>query len=155
MPSKFLRLPVLVACIVLAALPARAASLCSEGDVLQVLWHDTWYPAHAIKGEKNRCYITYDGYDHSWDEWVGPDRLKVLEKRGLNEHGPWKGDDSYHKGDKVLVLWRYLWYRATVLKTRHGRMYIHYDGWSSSWDEWVGPKRVRFRDPEGLTKPSP
>ncbi len=47
----------------------------------------------------------------------------------------------------VQVLWKGTWYPASVLKTRETKKgtqsFIHYDGYSASWDEWVGPERIR------------
>ncbi|MBF0457278.1 MAG: hypothetical protein HQK99_05220 [Nitrospirae bacterium] len=47
-----------------------------EGDPVSVKWKGTWYPAHVLKAKGDQTYIHYDGYDNSWDEWVGPDRIK-------------------------------------------------------------------------------
>jgi hypothetical protein len=46
-------------------------------------------------------------------------------------------------GAKVEVLWGGRWYPAKVLKVESEKYYIHYEGWDSSWDEWVKPERVR------------
>jgi hypothetical protein len=47
-------------------------------------------------------------------------------------------------GAAVSVEWNQHWYPATVLETRGGHYKIHYDGDSAStWDEWVGPPRIR------------
>ncbi|MBF0492696.1 MAG: hypothetical protein HQM15_07945 [Deltaproteobacteria bacterium] len=48
------------------------------GEPVQVLWHGTWYPAHVIRVNLKRplVRIHYDGYSHSWDEWVGADRIR-------------------------------------------------------------------------------
>jgi len=35
------------------------------------------------------------------------------------------------------------WYPATILKSWYGLHYIHYDGYDSSWDEWVGPRALK------------
>lgn len=43
---------------------------------VQVLWKGTWYPAHVIKTKGAKSYIHYDNYSASWDEWVGPERLR-------------------------------------------------------------------------------
>jgi CHAT domain-containing protein/Tfp pilus assembly protein PilF len=46
-------------------------------------------------------------------------------------------------GDRVEVEWKGDWYAAQVIEV-NGRQYkIHYDGFSSSWDEWVGNTRMR------------
>lgn len=46
-------------------------------------------------------------------------------------------------GASVQVFWGGRWYPATVLKVGIDRWYIHYPGYTSSWDEWVGPARIR------------
>lgn len=46
-------------------------------------------------------------------------------------------------GAKVEVVWQGRWYPATVTAVRQGEVRIRYDGWGDSWDEWVGPDRVR------------
>lgn len=51
-------------------------------------------------------------------------------------------------GDKVEVKWSGTWYPATVLAASGGGYKIHYDGWSSSYDEVVEP--VRIRTPQGV-----
>ncbi|OGQ47073.1 MAG: hypothetical protein A3H42_01250 [Deltaproteobacteria bacterium RIFCSPLOWO2_02_FULL_46_8] len=51
-------------------------SAFQKGDAVQVLWSGTWYPARVLKTKQDQLYIHYDGYDNSWDEWVGPDRYK-------------------------------------------------------------------------------
>jgi hypothetical protein len=49
-------------------------------------------------------------------------------------------------GDKIEI-WenRRNWKPGTVLKKEGRRYFVHYDGWSDSWDEWVGPDQVRER----------
>jgi hypothetical protein len=51
--------------------------------------------------------------------------------------GAWK------PGDKVLVEENGKWYPATVLQARDNEWYIHYDGYSSQYDLWVGPSRIK------------
>jgi len=47
----------------------------------EVEWKGSWFPATVIKKEKDRWHIHYVGYEKSWDEWVGKDRIKFLEKK--------------------------------------------------------------------------
>ncbi|MBN1187622.1 MAG: hypothetical protein JXB49_35435 [Bacteroidales bacterium] len=49
---------------------------------------------------------------------------------------------SQTKGDKVNVLWNGQVYASTVLEVKDGKFKIHYDGWGSEWDEWVGKERL-------------
>lgn len=57
-------------------------------------------------------------------------------------------------GDKVEVLWLGSWYAARVKEVRDGRYYVGYDGYASSWDEWVTPSRIRAVAPPAA-KPAP
>ena len=58
---------------------------------------------------------------------------------------------GYHKGQKVEVEWHGTWYPAAVLEAKADSWLIHYDGYGSEWDEWVGPARIR---PGGETPPA-
>ncbi|MBL7701799.1 MAG: hypothetical protein JNM14_06085 [Ferruginibacter sp.] len=53
------------------------------------------------------------------------------------KQGGWK------KGDKVLVEENGKWYPATVLDTRPGEWFIHYDGYASKYDLWVNISRIK------------
>jgi len=105
---------------------AFAASPCSVGQKADVLWKGTWYPATVLDVDDNQCYITYDGYDSSWDEWVGTSRFRA----------------SFEVGDVVRILWKGEWYQGRILDVSNNLYKITYDGYDSSWDEWVEPARV-------------
>jgi hypothetical protein len=47
--------------------------------------------------------------------------------------------------DLVKVNWKGSWWSASVIKVGKNSWKIHYDGYNNSWDEWVGPKRIRKR----------
>lgn len=49
----------------------------NTGDPVQVKWKGSWYPASVIAVKGGKYKIHYDGYDNSWDEWVGNDRIKA------------------------------------------------------------------------------
>lgn len=53
------------------------------GDEVRVLWKGSWYDAKvtSVNAKKGSFKITYDGYDKSWDEWVGKDRIKSRGSR--------------------------------------------------------------------------
>ncbi|MCC6898376.1 MAG: hypothetical protein IT377_05340 [Polyangiaceae bacterium] len=53
----------------------------------------------------------------------------------------------------VEVLWGGQWWAAEVLETRSGITRIHYTGWGSEWDEWVGPERIRAAAPAAPVAP--
>lgn len=112
---------------------------CKVGDKAQVLWKGTWYPATVKKVKGNECFIHYDGYNKSWDEWVGPDRIRIKGQE------PVARNLKFEVGDPVEVNWKGSWYPAHVISAGRGRWKIHYDGYSNSWDEWVTARRIRAK----------
>jgi len=120
--------------------PAHAL-LCMPGNSAEVLWKGNWYSATVRKAQTNRCYIHYTGYGNNWDEWVGPDRIRIVggSPLALNDQGA----GSFQVGSPVSVHWGRQWWPAQVLKVRGNQLYIHYDGYGNNWNEWVGPTRYR------------
>lgn len=110
---------------------------CAVGDKAQVLWKGTWYPASVLKAKGSQCFIHYDGYGSNWDEWVGPNRIKIT---GAAASGASSG---FGVGDSLQVSWKGTWHKAHVIGVRGSQLKIRYDGYGSSWDEWVGPNRYR------------
>ena len=51
---------------------------------------------------------------------------------------------DYKVGTKVEILWSGSWYKGAVKEVKGAQYKITYDGWSSSWDEWVGKDRLRL-----------
>ena len=47
------------------------------GEAVDVEWRGSWYPAEVLELVPPESYrIHYDGYDASWDEDVGTDRMR-------------------------------------------------------------------------------
>ncbi len=119
------------------------------GDKVDVLWNGKYYKATVKQVNDSKWFIHYDGYESSWDEWVGKDRIKYTPPSGGNNTGG-KTDASagsnnatWKVGDKVMVKWNDKWYPSTILQVGEGKYKIHYDGYESSWDEWVTPARMK------------
>lgn len=119
-------LGVVVTCVASLAAEAAVAS-CMPGDTVDVLWQGEWYGASVIDARQGSCFVTYHGYDRSWDEWVGPERYRYRLAPGSPVHVWWQGD----------------WYAAQVLQTRGALTKITYTGYDRSWDEWVDNLRLR------------
>jgi hypothetical protein len=51
------------------------------GQTVDVYWGSRWWPGRVLNRDGSRYRITYDGWSSSWDEWVGPDRLRKRESR--------------------------------------------------------------------------
>ena len=55
------------------------------------------------------------------------------------------GAKSFKVDDPVVVEWHGRWWPAKVLEVGNNKWKIHYDGYSASWDEWVGPERINSK----------
>jgi len=121
----------------------RAAKLAEVEDELvprvgqrvEVEYKGRWYRAKIIDVDGDQTEVHYAGYDDSWNEWVGPARLRPYQPA------------QFAEGEKVEVEWNQdkKWYPATILKAWYGLHLVHYDGYDSTSDEWVGPGAVRRR----------
>lgn len=118
---------------------ATPSAGCLPGQSVDIEWQGSWYAGMVVDGPRpdGTCYITYDGYDSSWDEWVTPDRLRLVG-------GALQSAQVCSPGRSVRIEWRGQWYDGWVLEgpQSDGRCYITYDGYDSSWDEWVTPDRL-------------
>lgn len=52
-------------------------------------------------------------------------------------------NNPYSAGDQVKVEWKGEWWDATILEINDDNHLIHYAGFDSSWDEWVGLERIQ------------
>jgi len=50
---------------------------------------------------------------------------------------------EFAKGERVEVKSYGSWYKATIIDTRAGEWKVTYDGYSATWDEWVGLDKLR------------
>jgi tetratricopeptide (TPR) repeat protein len=53
--------------------------------------------------------------------------------------------NTYKIGDKVKVSWKGTYYNATIIDKYNSQYKISYDGYGSSWDEWVYADRIKPR----------
>ena len=104
------------------------------GQRIEVNYEGKWYKAKVVDVDGDQLQVHYVNFDDSWDEWVGPDRVRPYQPA------------QFAEGDQVEVRWDDgKWYPATVLKAWYGLHLVRYDGYDASADEWVGPRAVRLR----------
>lgn len=75
--------------------------------------------------------------------------LLVLLSLGIQ----WSGN-AQKVNDKIQIEHNGTWYDGTVLKVNaeKGEYFVSYDGWSESWNEWVGKERIRFSEKRSSTE---
>jgi uncharacterized protein with FMN-binding domain len=120
-------------CFVLAT---GAFAEVKKGDSVEVEWKGSFYPAKILEVKDGKYKIHYDGYADSWDEWVTTARIKGAAPAA-------RSGGAYKAGDALEVEWKGKWYPAKILEVKDGKYKIHYDGYESSWDEWVTTARMR------------
>lgn len=45
--------------------------------------------------------------------------------------------------DPVEIEWRGTWYTGKLLEMKDGKYYVSYNGYTSTWNEWIGPERIK------------
>jgi hypothetical protein len=102
----------------------------------------TWYPGRILQVKDDSYEISYDGWSSHWNEWVTAARLRARAPAPPVE-APAVGTGTYTAGDNVQIEWKGSWYPGRILEVGGVGYKITYDGYSSSWDEWVEPARLR------------
>ena len=118
------------------ALATGAFADWKTGDSVDVEWKGAWYGAKVLEVKDGKYKIHYDGYEASWDEWIGTSRMRA-------KAGATTAAKAWERGAKVDVEWKGSWYPASVLEVKDGKYKIHYTGYDASWDEWIGTARMR------------
>src|SRR5215813_1962326 len=52
-------------------------------------------------------------------------------------------EQTWKVNDHVEVEWKGDWYQAQIIQVQGKQYKVHYDGYESSWDEWVDNNRIR------------
>ena len=63
--------------LMLGGITSAIAANFQVGDLVDVQWSGSWYKARVIGAEEGKWRITYEGYSSSWDETVGPERIRA------------------------------------------------------------------------------
>lgn len=111
--------------------PAVAEVEHQVGAEILAEWGRQMWPAKVI-GPRNGdglYKIHYIGWAASFDELVPAERILAVEEK----LGP---SDALAESDG-------LWWPVKILKESKSRSRVHYIGWADTWDEWVGPSRLR------------
>jgi hypothetical protein len=105
------------------------------GNRVEAKYQGEWYPARIVEASNGRVKIHWIdiGYDTaSSDEWRSSKDVREIKLA------------RYPVGAPVEIEYSGEWYPARVMKVKGGIHFVHYDGYNSSWDEWVPSKRIRL-----------
>jgi hypothetical protein len=117
------------------AVPSFGANDMPPGTKVMVARQGQWLPATIVQPlAEGRFLIHYDNTADTWNEVVGPDRIK----------GAGAAARDYKPGDKVLVTYQGRTLLAdVVMQVGADSWRVHYDGWGPEAAENVGPDRIR------------
>lgn len=122
--------------LALSALPAFA---CPVGKAVEIEWNGSQFPGEVLEGPnaQGHCYVSYDGYDESWNDWVAADLLTNIVIAGA-------APAVCPAGASRRIEWNGSQWDGTILEgpNAEGQCYVTYDGWDASWNEWVGQDRI-------------
>jgi hypothetical protein len=146
--------------------PPPPAPTFAVGDQVDVKWNSSWWKATILAVNGDKYHIHYTGWGSSWDEDVTADRVRAqtadssvgsettaasaaptavataARTAAASTSAP-KAAATWKPGDKVDVNWNGQWWQGQILTANGSQYKIHYTGWASSWDEVVGPNRLR------------
>lgn len=115
--------------LLFAVLMAATASAQQVNDAVEVEYQGVWYPGHVLKVEAEKYFITYDGWDESWNEWVGQARLRAIAPAPPPPPAPSK----YNVGDRVEIQYGFGTVNATVVTVGEGQYELKVDEMSTIW----------------------
>jgi hypothetical protein len=104
------------------------------GQRVEVTYDGALWKARVVETRPGEVKLHWLGTQGYADEWVKASTVVRTMAAALS---------AYRVGQAVEVEWKKKWYPAKVLRLDGQLALIHYTGYDESWDEWVGPKRIR------------
>ena len=120
---------------------------------MEIDWSGMWYKGVIREVANGSFKVHYDGWSDTYDEWVGAGRLRKTKDSGQTgekkqpaekeKTDSSKDSSTFEKGQKVQINWSGTWYKGSILEVSNEKYKVRYDDWGSTYDEWVGPERLR------------
>jgi len=106
-------------------------------EKVQINSKGAWYPGKILKinADDHTYYVSYDGWDEGWNEWVTIDRLKDFAKEA-----PAQPLTKFKVGDRVEVEYGMVPEPATVIE--ENKYHIKYDK-TVFKDKWVTEREIK------------
>ena len=111
----------------------RAKHTPRMGELIEAESRGKWWKAEVLAEREGEVFVTWPGWNHSYDEWLPLKRTRVYRPH------------TFSSGASVDTEWRGQWFPARVVKTELGLHLVHYEGFPDSDDEWVSLARLRER----------
>ncbi|HMQ77305.1 MAG TPA: agenet domain-containing protein [Flavobacteriales bacterium] len=118
-------------------LSGLGATAQRAGDKVQIESAGAWYPGKVLEVKDGQYFVSYDGWSETFNEWVGPDRIK-----GGATEAPSGGLTKFKVGDKVEVEYGMVPEPATVIEVGENKYHIKFDN-GLFGDKWVTEKEIK------------
>eukprot|EP00475_Leptophrys_vorax_P032356 TRINITY_DN4980_c0_g1_i3.p1 TRINITY_DN4980_c0_g1~~TRINITY_DN4980_c0_g1_i3.p1 ORF type:complete len:341 (+),score=69.65 TRINITY_DN4980_c0_g1_i3:29-1051(+) len=115
------------------------------GDMVDVMdKNNKWYQCQVTATQGHQVRIHYIGWNEKWDEWIPRDSPRIAK---LESHTGVKRLERIKVGDLIDAQDRQgKWYESVVQAIKDGQFLVHYNGWSSKWDEWISIESDRLAE---------
>lgn len=107
------------------------------GDKVQIESTGSWYPGKVLEVKEGQFFVAYDGWSETFNEWVGPDRIK-----GATTEAAPSALTKFKVGDKVEVEYGMVPEPATIMEVGENKYHIKYDN-SLFGDKWVAEGLIK------------
>ena len=120
------------------SLPLDIGTLIEAQDV-----ENLWFPAEVIQSNETEVRVHFLGWSERWDEWIEKDSSRLRRHRGWGT--PTMPNDWQQESIIEALDMEGKWYPAKVRHVSELRVQVHYQRWSSKWDEWIDKDAGRLR----------
>jgi hypothetical protein len=131
---------VITLALVLACFFATPSIAQKVNDAVEIQSSGSWYPGKILKVDGEKFFVTYDGWDESWNEWVGADRLRGFKTAAAPVTAT--PLTKFKVGDKVEAEYGMIWEPATVIEVGENKYHIQFDK-KAFGTKWLGEKFIR------------
>lgn len=126
-----MRAPLPLLLVILFAASAHAQNV---NEAVEIDFKGTWYPGIVLKVDAEKYFVTYDGWDEGWNEWVGKERLRSIAPAAPAPPPVAPVLESkYQVGDRVEIQFGFNTANATVMSVAEGKYELKVDNMDTIW----------------------
>lgn len=127
--------------LILLTFSVCAVQAQKVNEKIQIEYNGSWYDGKILKvnDAEKKYFITYDGWSDSWNEWVGPERIRGYAQAEA-EAAP--APKKFKVGDRVEVEYGMIPEPATVIEVGENKYHIQYDK-KVFGTKWVSEKQIK------------
>lgn len=126
--------------LALCTLGITAAQAQKVNEAVEIESSGAWYPGKILKVDGAKYFITYDGWDEAFNEWVEADRLRGFKT--AEAPAPKAPLTKFQVGDKVEVEYGMVPAPAVVTEVGENKYHVKFDN-TLFKDKWVTEREIK------------